>query len=93
MHFTQFKKAADLLAANYCTICEQAFNATFLFTPLGKLVYGESGELVCTKPFPCMPTHFWNDADGFKYKKAYFAKFSGKLVAKSLTSVLKAILN
>ncbi|XP_795289.2 acetoacetyl-CoA synthetase [Strongylocentrotus purpuratus] len=43
----------------------------------GKLVYGESGELVCTKPFPCMPTHFWNDADGFKYKKAYFAKFSG----------------
>ncbi|XP_072163889.1 acetoacetyl-CoA synthetase-like [Diadema setosum] len=43
----------------------------------GKAVYGESGELVCIKPFPCMPTHFWNDADGFKYKKAYFAKYRG----------------
>lgn len=31
-----------------------------------------SGELVCTKPFPCMPVMFWNDADGSKYKKAYF---------------------
>ncbi|XP_072033064.1 acetoacetyl-CoA synthetase-like [Amphiura filiformis] len=43
----------------------------------GKHVYGESGELVCTKPFPCMPTHFWNDKDGVKYKKAYFSKYNG----------------
>lgn len=34
-----------------------------------------SGELVCTKPFPCMPVGFWNDADGSKYHKAYFERF------------------
>ncbi len=34
-----------------------------------------SGELVCKKPFPCMPIYFWNDADQSKYKKAYFERF------------------
>jgi len=34
-----------------------------------------SGELVCTKPFPAMPTGFWNDPDGEKYHEAYFARF------------------
>lgn len=34
-----------------------------------------SGELVCTKPFPCMPVMFWNDADGTKYRAAYFERF------------------
>ena len=36
---------------------------------------GGSGELVCTKPFPCMPVGFWNDEDGSKYSKAYFERF------------------
>ncbi|XP_070573121.1 acetoacetyl-CoA synthetase-like [Ptychodera flava] len=43
----------------------------------GKIIHDESGELVCTKPFPSMPTHFWNDQDGIKYKKAYFSKYEG----------------
>ncbi|XP_038229523.1 acetoacetyl-CoA synthetase [Dermochelys coriacea] len=43
----------------------------------GKPVWGESGELVCTKPMPCQPTHFWNDENGNKYRKAYFSKFPG----------------
>ena len=34
-----------------------------------------SGELVCTKAFPCMPVMFWNDPDGAKYKAAYFERF------------------
>ncbi len=34
-----------------------------------------SGELVCTKPFPCMPVMFWNDEDGSKYKAAYFEDY------------------
>jgi acetoacetyl-CoA synthetase len=34
-----------------------------------------SGELVCTKPFPCMPVMFWNDDGGAKYKAAYFERF------------------
>ncbi|XP_054568694.1 acetoacetyl-CoA synthetase isoform X1 [Eptesicus fuscus] len=43
----------------------------------GRAVWGESGELVCTRPFPCQPTHFWNDETGSKYRKAYFSKFPG----------------
>lgn len=34
-----------------------------------------SGELVCTKPFPCMPVAFWDDEDGSRYKSAYFERF------------------
>jgi acetoacetyl-CoA synthetase len=34
-----------------------------------------SGELVCAKPFPCMPVGFWNDPEGEKYHNAYFARF------------------
>ena len=43
----------------------------------GKSVIGESGELVCTKPFPSMPIGFWNDDDSSKYISAYFKKFEG----------------
>jgi len=41
----------------------------------GRPVRGEKGELVCTKPFPAMPSGFWNDADGSKYQAAYFDRF------------------
>lgn len=41
----------------------------------GKPVWGESGELVCLKPIPCQPTHFWNDENGSKYHKAYFSSY------------------
>jgi acetoacetyl-CoA synthetase len=43
----------------------------------GEQVIGESGELVCTKPFPSMPIGFWNDPDGSKYHAAYFEDFEG----------------
>jgi acetoacetyl-CoA synthetase len=33
------------------------------------------GELVCKTPFPSMPIGFWNDDDGGKYHRAYFAQF------------------
>ncbi|MDX9994427.1 MAG: acetoacetate--CoA ligase, partial [Rhodocyclaceae bacterium] len=38
---------------------------------------GQKGELVCTRPFPSMPIRFWNDADGAKYRAAYFERFPG----------------
>ncbi len=38
---------------------------------------GSHGDLVCTKPFPCMPVFFWDDKDGSKYRNAYFARFPG----------------
>ncbi|MDY6932805.1 MAG: acetoacetate--CoA ligase [Spirochaetota bacterium] len=42
------------------------------FNDMGKPVTQEKGELVCTAPFPSMPTYFWNDQNGEKYHKAYF---------------------
>jgi len=43
----------------------------------GRSVIGQKGELVCVKPFPSMPVHFWNDEDGSKYRAAYFQAFPG----------------
>lgn len=43
----------------------------------GEPVMDTDGELVCVKPFPSQPTHFWNDEDGIKYTKAYFSMFKG----------------
>ncbi|OMJ20450.1 Acetoacetyl-CoA synthetase [Smittium culicis] len=44
----------------------------------GNRVVDQSGDLVCTKPFPCMPIYFWNDdSNNSKYKSAYFSKFPG----------------
>ncbi len=46
-----------------------------VFNEQGKPVRGEKGELVCSAPFPSMPVGFWNDADGRKYRAAYFERF------------------
>jgi acetoacetyl-CoA synthetase len=49
--------------------------AVEVWNEAGKRVTAEKGELVCTRPFPSMPVGFWNDADGAKYRKAYFERF------------------
>jgi acetoacetyl-CoA synthetase len=41
----------------------------------GKPVTGEKGELVCVKPFPCMPVGFWNDPENKRYHAAYFERY------------------
>jgi acetoacetyl-CoA synthetase len=41
----------------------------------GRPVVGERGELVCRRAFPSMPLGFWNDADGTRYRAAYFERF------------------
>ena len=46
--------------------------AVDVFDASGRPVRGEPGELVCTRPFPSMPTAFWNDPDGARYRAAYF---------------------
>ncbi len=33
---------------------------------------GDVGEMVVTEPMPSMPVSFWNDADGARYRAAYF---------------------
>ncbi len=49
--------------------------ATDVWDDDGRHVEREKGELVCTKAFPSMPIMFWNDADGSKYRSAYFERF------------------
>ena len=48
-----------------------------VFNPAGKSVINQKGELVVTRPFPCMPIYFWNDHDLTKYKSAYFDVYPG----------------
>ena len=48
-----------------------------VFDEGGRPVREQKGELVCTAPFPSMPLGFWNDADGAKYRAAYFERFPG----------------
>ena len=43
----------------------------------GRIVENAPGELVCRQPMPSMPIQFWNDADGEKYRNAYFNVFPG----------------
>lgn len=47
------------------------------FSPDGRPVIGEQGELVITAPMPSMPVSFWNDPDGARYRAAYFDDFPG----------------
>ena len=51
--------------------------AVQVFDESGSPVLEREGELVCTRPFPSMPTCFWNDPDGSKYQAAYFDHFPG----------------
>ena len=46
-----------------------------VFDENGKSLESGQGELVCTAPFPSMPVAFWNDADGSKYRAAYFEQY------------------
>jgi acetoacetyl-CoA synthetase len=48
-----------------------------VFDPGGHALHGERGELVCTAPFPSMPIGFWGDADGSRYRAAYFERYPG----------------
>ncbi|RKN28010.1 acetoacetate--CoA ligase [Micromonospora musae] len=43
----------------------------------GSAVVDELGELVITEPMPSMPVGFWNDADGSRYREAYFDVYPG----------------
>jgi len=43
----------------------------------GNEVIEEVGELVLTKPMPCMPIGFWGDQDGERYREAYFDMYPG----------------
>jgi len=42
------------------------------WSPRREPLIGEVGELVITTPMPSMPIAFWDDADGSRYRAAYF---------------------
>jgi len=37
----------------------------------------EVGELVITRPMPCMPVALWGDRDGSRYRDSYFSVYPG----------------
>jgi acetoacetyl-CoA synthetase len=43
----------------------------------GESLVNEVGELVVTAPMPSMPVGFWDDPDGERYRRAYFATYPG----------------
>ncbi|MGH3713115.1 MAG: acetoacetate--CoA ligase [Micromonosporaceae bacterium] len=47
------------------------------YSPEGKPLVGELGELVISAPMPSMPIGFWGDTDGTRYREAYFDVFPG----------------
>ena len=63
---------AGEIAAPALGVLAQAFDSD------GNPVVDQVGELVISAPMPSMPVCFWNDADGSKYRAAYFDHFPGK---------------
>ena len=57
--------------------CRYLGAAVEAFDDAGRSVVGEQGELVVTKPMPSMPIGFWGDADGSRYRAAYFDSYPG----------------
>ena len=57
--------------------CRHLGCAVEAFSPDGRPLVGEQGELVLTAPMPSMPVAFWGDDDGSRYREAYFADFPG----------------
>jgi acetoacetyl-CoA synthetase len=57
--------------------CRMLGCAVEAFSPDGRPVVGEQGELVITRPMPSMPIGFWNDPDDTRYREAYFTAWPG----------------
>jgi len=57
--------------------CRHLGCAVEAYSPDGRSLVGEQGELVITRPMPSMPVAFWNDPDGSRYRAAYFEDFPG----------------
>jgi len=57
--------------------CRQLGCAIEAYSPDGRPLIGEQGELVITRPMPSMPVAFWSDPDGERYRSAYFDDFPG----------------
>ncbi len=47
-----------------------------VYNEQGEHLQQQQGELVCEAPAPSMPICFWGDADGARYRAAYFERFA-----------------
>ena len=56
--------------------CRALGMAVEFWDETGEPLQSGKGELVCKTAFPSMPIGFWNDDDGGKYHRAYFAQFN-----------------
>ena len=57
--------------------CRALGCAVEAYSPEGRPLIGEEGELVITRPMPSMPVGFWNDPSGERYRAAYFERWPG----------------
>jgi acetoacetyl-CoA synthetase len=57
--------------------CRFLGTATEAWDEDGKPQIGQVGELVCVRPLPSMPLHFWNDPGGERYLSSYFDLYPG----------------
>ena len=57
--------------------CRALGAAVQAYTPDGRPVVDEVGELVITAPMPSMPVFFWGDNDGTRLQAAYFTDYPG----------------
>jgi acetoacetyl-CoA synthetase len=57
--------------------CRYLGTAVYAFDDAGKVLEDGVGELVVTRPMPCMPLYFWGDIDGQRYHDSYFETFPG----------------
>jgi len=57
--------------------CRGLGMAVQVFDESGDAVIEQSGELVCTQPFPSAPVCFWNDEGDKRYHAAYFERYPG----------------
>lgn len=55
--------------------CRTLGCALYAFDEEGNPVTEEVGEMVITKPMPCMPVFFWNDPDFKRYSESYFESY------------------
>jgi acetoacetyl-CoA synthetase len=75
---TAFVGACPLLPVHAGEIpCRYLGAKVEAYSPDGRPLVGEQGELVITAPMPSMPVAFWNDPDGSRYRAAYFEDFPG----------------
>ncbi|MFY9963730.1 acetoacetate--CoA ligase [Pseudomonas sp.] len=57
--------------------CKSLGMAVEVWDANGQALIGEKGELVCTRHFPAMPLGFWHDAQGKRFRAAYFSQYPG----------------